>query len=512
MLLLLPISHEDSVVRRMPWVSLGIVGVCVALQVHSCAVVPDLERRGREIAREMREVEERALAVHFERRAAAARKLRDQRLLEQLGSGEPEVSPGSQEDWEDWSALDPSGFRKGKITPPDDPHYLRYKKLEAELASLKLELPAERFGYRPALDGFASLLSSMFAHGGWLHLIGNMWFLCLVGCNLEDRWGRWQFLFFYLVAGVLAALTFTALHPGEKTSLVGASGAVAGAMGAFMFCFARTRVKIFYFYMLLLTPRYGTFRASAWLVLAFWVLDELLMTLVEASSNMTGIAHSAHAGGFVFGGAVAFLLQRLGVDTQLDEASERAADDATVVFQEHPLYVQAVRQRAEGQNEAAIEALVRLVGEAPDHAPAHELLLEIGLERRDLRCVDFGLPVALEHQQRSGDHAALVAVYRELRRKLPDYGLSDKELLRVASAAGKLNDGPLVIQTVTELMEQHPGSPALPRALWLAAQTQGAQGAVELQRDTLRRLLQRFPQHAVATLARGELERMGVTS
>lgn len=509
-MLLLPVSHEDGATRRLPWVSVGIFAVCFVLEVNSCAVTPKLIERRNQLQLQMLEVEEKAIAAYQETLTPEDHKRDSEEFIENLATGGSERAQNQA--FEDHFTKSSKEFREGKLTAPDDPLYLEWKDLKAELDALIQKVPSMRFGYRPALDGLWRMLTSMFAHGGFLHLIGNMWFLYLVGCNLEDRWGRFQFLAFYVVAGCIAALTFTALHQESEIPLVGASGAVAGAMGAFMVCFSRTRIKIFYVYWLFMMPRWGTFRASAWVVLAVWVLQELSMTLVEVSATSTQVAHSAHAGGFLFGGIVAFLLKRAGVDSQLDQASERAADAEQTVFQEHPLYLQALDQRAVGNDAQAAALLVKLLRESPNHLGACEVLLDLGLMQGELRFIDYGLPTVFEQKQRLRAYEPLATLYRELRRTQPDYGLTDKELLGVATAAGHVKDGSLAIKAVSELMEQHPQSPLLPRAMWLAAEAQATLGALDLQRDTLERIMRRFPEHACASLARQALQRKGAVA
>lgn len=479
------------------------------MQVHSCAVTPGLERRARELSLEMSKLERQVIIEHWMRLVKKDRKPLYDRDVDELAE-----SPSSERA-QDYvllrAGLDaPRRFRAGELTEPGDPRFARYQAMQAELKSLELRVPSVRFGYRPALDGLASMLSAMFAHGGWLHLLGNMWFLYMVGCNLEDRWGRWQFLSFYGVAGCIAALTFTSLHPETESPLVGASGAVAGAMGAFMACFARTKVKMFYVYALMITPRWGTFSAPAWAVLALWMVEQFAMTLVEVSSTTTQIAYSAHAGGFLFGAVIALLLRRTGVDSQLDDASERAAEQAAVVWSEHPLYLEAVSLRDRGDDARAAECLVELLGESPEHVGAREVLFDLGLARGDLRCVDLGLGFLVGHYARVRAHEPLAALYRELRRALPDYGLTDEELLRVATAASHVSDGPLAIHAIGELLQQHPESALQPRALWVAAEVQAHFGSADLQRDTLTRIVRRFPEHACATLARDRLGHLEV--
>jgi membrane associated rhomboid family serine protease len=508
-MMLLPVSHADAVVRRTPWVSIAILGICVAVQVRSCVVEPPLEARAAEIEQEMAQLEDQAIEEHFAHVAADPTRKQEDDVAERIerARSDRDLTHVLAEPAVDAASM----FRAGKLTEPGDPRFVRFEVLRAEHTALERQMPMMRLGYRPALDGIVRMLSSMFTHGGWLHLLGNMWFLYLVGCNLEDRWGRWQFLTFYVVAGCIAALTFTALHRHMLQPLVGASGAVAGAMGAFMVCFSRTEITIFYAYMITLVPRWGTFRASAWIVMALWVAEEFVMTLIETSASGTSVAHSAHAGGFLFGAAVAFLLRLSGVDSQLDEASERAADESTGAWKEHPLYIDALQLRDRGADAEAIEKLIQLFTEQPDHVEGRETLLTLGLRSRNLRAIDRSLPFITEHFQRTRSDKPLVALYRELRRVLPDYGLTDQELLRIATAASHVDDGPLVIEAVSELMTQHPESALQPRAMWLAAQAQALHGAVSLQQDTLQRIVRRFPDHACGALAREQLDNLEVT-
>lgn len=511
-MLLLPLSHEHAQMRRVPWVSIGILGICVAFQVHACAITPALERRGEAIEEEMASIEEQVIDEYAAHRAKKLHDrqpqpdLDDEQWVEKLAQGGSERAQNETLMGLKFDAR--SKLKAGELTKPGDPRVARYKQLDDELLALTRQVPAWRFGFRPAFDGFWRMLTSMSAHGGWLHLLGNMWFLYLVGCNLEDRWGRGQFALFYLVAGCIAALSFRALHRDSTIPLVGASGAVAGAMGAFMVCFTRTKIRMFYAYIIMIKPRWGTFEASAWAVLLVWAGEQLLMTFVEAHTSHTPVAHSAHAGGFLFGVAFALVLRKTGIDSQLDAASETAYERDGALWQENPLYVEAVTQRDLGSPAAGIEALIKLVEDDPKHVAGRELLLELGLAQRELRALDLSVPFAIDRHYRERQHDASVALYRELRRLLPEYGLTDQELLRVASAAGQTRDDSIVIASVSELIEQHRQSPLLPRALLLAAEAQARVGVLEQQRATLARIVQRFPDHACAVQARTQLGRL----
>lgn len=142
-------------------------------------------------------------------------------------------------------------------------------------------------------------LTSMFLHGGWAHLIGNMWFLWLFGNNVEDSMGRGRYLAFYLLCGLGAALFQVAVQPGSVLPLVGASGAISGIMGAYVVLYPRIRVHMFI--LIVIFP--WTFTLPAFLMIGYWFLLQLFGGLVT-SSDAGGVAFWAHVGGFLAGVAL----------------------------------------------------------------------------------------------------------------------------------------------------------------------------------------------------------------
>ncbi|OHV36973.1 MULTISPECIES: rhomboid family intramembrane serine protease [Pseudofrankia] len=141
-----------------------------------------------------------------------------------------------------------------------------------------------------------SVLTSMFLHGSWLHLLGNMLFLGVFGNNIEDRMGRLTYLLFYLACGFVAAYGFSLAQPDSQNTLIGASGAIAGVLGAYLVLFPQARV-IGLIPVLFFIP----FWLPAWIVLGFWfVLQYLYFTGIGVSSG-GGVAYGAHVVGFVFG-------------------------------------------------------------------------------------------------------------------------------------------------------------------------------------------------------------------
>ena len=143
---------------------------------------------------------------------------------------------------------------------------------------------------------FLTPFTSMFLHGGLMHLAGNMLFLWVCGTNIEDHLGPFRFLLFYLAAGLAADFLFVVFNPSSTVPLVGASGAIAGVLGAYMFLFPRARILtlIFLFYFIRIV------RLPAVVVLGFWIFYQILMSALSTGAG-GGVAWLAHVGGFAFG-------------------------------------------------------------------------------------------------------------------------------------------------------------------------------------------------------------------
>ncbi len=147
------------------------------------------------------------------------------------------------------------------------------------------------------LAAYPTLITSMFMHGGWFHLLGNMLYLWIFGDNVEDLMGHGGFLVFYLLSGLAATWTHVLLNPGSRVPLVGASGAIAGVLGGYLVLFPRARI-------LSLVPL-GLFTrivaVPAVLFLPFWFVLQLFSGLGTLGSDAAGVAFWAHVGGFVAG-------------------------------------------------------------------------------------------------------------------------------------------------------------------------------------------------------------------
>jgi membrane associated rhomboid family serine protease len=153
---------------------------------------------------------------------------------------------------------------------------------------------------RFSLSHFWPVISSMFLHGGWMHIIGNMWFLWIFGDNVEDALGHFKYLVFYLLCGIAAGMTQVLFSAGSRLPMVGASGAIAGVMGAYLIKFPKSRIVTLVFIFIFFT----TIEVPAGLMLAYWFFIQFFSgvgTIGYSHVSQGGTAFFAHIGGFITG-------------------------------------------------------------------------------------------------------------------------------------------------------------------------------------------------------------------
>jgi membrane associated rhomboid family serine protease len=159
-----------------------------------------------------------------------------------------------------------------------------------------------RFLANPAAD-FITLFTSMFMHGGWLHLGSNMLYLWIFGDNVEDRFGHFKFLVFYLICGLAATAAQLAITTTSSIPNLGASGAIAGVLGAYVLLFPKTRVSVL--------QGSRVIPVSALIVIGFWFILQLFSSIgsIATAADTGGVAFMAHVGGFVAGFLLTFILR-----------------------------------------------------------------------------------------------------------------------------------------------------------------------------------------------------------
>lgn len=157
-------------------------------------------------------------------------------------------------------------------------------------------------------EGYLSLITSMFLHGGWLHLIGNMLFLWVFGDNVEDVMGHVRYLIFYLLTGVAAGLIQVLTNTDSTVPLIGASGAISGLLAAYIVCFPNGRVVTAVVFGFFIT----TMMVPAWIMIGYWILLQVIQGVVSLGidADTGGVAWFAHIGGFAAGLVLVFPFRR----------------------------------------------------------------------------------------------------------------------------------------------------------------------------------------------------------
>lgn len=270
-----------------------------------------------------------------------------------------------------------------------------------------------KFGFIPAFHKSSALnyFSCLFLHGGFLHLLGNMLFLFLAGLAMEDAWGRIFYGVFYLAAGVAATATHAFTAPESKVYLVGASGAIAGLMGAFMVRYFKARIKFFYFIIF----KAGTFKAPAYLMLPLWIALELKDTFIPSGAEQTGVAFWAHIGGFFFGLVVGAAVHYSGFGKWLEPKNVGRA----ISFGTGNAIHEAIAHMQEGESEDAVRKLKQRLEAVPTDDKACLALAkiygELGQRQTEITTYVRLIRLLLQKQQVNDAvqaYASLLETYR----------------------------------------------------------------------------------------------------
>lgn len=388
--MLIPIGHESGTVRRHPLVTYAIMLACVGVFLWTNHSAGDQSRDSERLLQDAWDFLlehpyleppprfERLLGPYRENeRLAALEQMDEYGLLDDLFDFEIEARQIELEEM-----LDEAFYAL------DDHPYHRYGLIARA----------------PSLTGF---FGYMFLHGGWMHLLGNLFLLFLTGTFIEDRWGRGLYAGFYLLAGLFAAGLFISRFPDLEMPLIGASGAVAGCMGAFLVRFWSTRIKFFYWLGFFV----GTFHAPAWLMLPLWFGNEFFMASLTESLGVTGgTAYWAHVGGFLFGVVGAYCMRFWQVEERyLDPQIE---SKITLVSNEG--VGEALALEAAGEREQAFEHLQRLVRREPGNREAAQALWDIGCSLGRAPEAAVGLVRVIRDELRAGDEALAVEHWLEL--------------------------------------------------------------------------------------------------
>ena len=389
--MLIPIGHENMQARRWPIITIGLIAINF---VAFLLTISTLKRESPELAQ---------LRIHIRLLAAMHPELAlppaAQKLVEELQRREPRVWAAAQNPnrklQDAWDA---------RMRQTESPTLLQEEmdNLSARYEELRSTSVLEHYSFVPAHPTWYSYITANFLHGGWLHIIGNMWFLWLAGIVLEDVWGRGLYLVVYLISGAFALQVHSWCNPGSNIATLGASGAVAALMGAFLVRFPRVRINMMWIWMFFRITR---FSAQALWLLPLWFAMEIFSGVLFGTRG--GVAHMAHVGGFVFGVLAALAICYSGVEHAINKAIEQEIDPA------HDAELDQIRDLV-GQNllDHALGELDRYTAVNPESESA--LLLQ-----QDIQWHKSNIPAYVHATQR------LCALHLNMR--ATDHALKDYE-------------------------------------------------------------------------------------
>ena len=371
--MLLPIKHENMTARRWPVVTLSLIAINTIVFLFTTMTMSDQ-------APELGEVKSDILilaALHPELKMQPE----EQRLVNGFKQSHPVEWKQVQNPYRD--VISPYD---AKVKLMEDPAQLQSEmdRLNTDYVKLSSSSLTEQYAFVPAHPNPISYLTANFLHGGWIHLIGNMWFLWLAGFVLEDVWGRWLYSSFYLIAGAAALQIHAWANPGSITPTLGASGAVAALMGGFLVRYPKMKIEmvwVFWFSLIRLMRtgnpfRYLRFKASAYWLLPLWLVIEVCEGSLFGSAST--VAHWAHVGGFVFGAAAALAIQYSGIEQKANQAIEQElawTNDAELE--------QASQMMEHGQLTEAQTLLTSYVATKPNSLDAWALLRQLHTRQND---------------------------------------------------------------------------------------------------------------------------------
>jgi len=274
--------------------------------------------------------------------------------------------------------------------------------LDGQWAQVRSHSIVEKYAYFPTRHTFSSYVTSSFLHGGWFHIIFNMWFLWLAGSVTEDAWGRIFYSLFYSAACFVSLWAHTATHPDSIMGVIGASGAVAALMGAFLVRNFKTKISFMLIFFWGFIPRVYRFKSPAWLMLPLWLGTQLFWGMM--SGEGAGVAYWSHVGGFAFGTVVALGVRFSGFEKKMD-----AAIEAQVGWSTDPRIVEAGESLARDPN-GAIEKLNGVLAEQPESAEALALLSKAywQLNRREENYEVLGRLAKVHVKKKELEHAVEV--------------------------------------------------------------------------------------------------------
>jgi membrane associated rhomboid family serine protease len=430
---LIPISHEEQRLARLPWVTIALLVANVLVFLLTLPLVTQEAAETRNRIQRVQEVLRFVVEHPYLRIPEELAGQMPEELARAVAAVPPPASLSAEAIAEEQAKLD---------------------RLWREFKAMTSTSVYRKYGYIPAHPSPLALFTSMFMHAGWMHLLGNMLFLWLSGGSLEDRWGRAFFLILYLVSGVAATLIHAAMTPRSDIPLVGASGAIAGLMGAFLIRLTTTRIRFFYWLFFFR----GTFHAPAWVMLPLWLLQQLFMARTGTEG---GVAVWAHIGGFGLGAVVATIVML----TDLEKKVLAPAVKKKTTWASPPQLTAVLEKLDRGNVDGAIKDLEAILRAKPDDIDARVSLIDARTRKGDHAAAGKDSARLVGAYLKARDMVGAIAAAKEHRQAFPNVPLLPRDQLALAADCEKRTDYQEAATRYQEAIAAGPDDPLAPKAL-----------------------------------------------
>ncbi len=385
-------------------------------------------------------------------------------------------------------------LEQGKIIAPGDPDYTEWKNLRNEYKQKRSRIFTIRFGFKPANPSLLTMFTYMFLHGSLGHLIGNMIFLWLVGCLLETGCGRIYYFTTYIVTGLGAAGMFWFWTTNTMGPLVGASGAIAGLMGAFTVLYGRKKMRIFYS----IGIYFNYIRIRAIILLPLWIGNEIYQLVF---SEMQYVAYLAHIGGLLSGALLGFINKKY-LGFYKEDAIEVEPEDEIL-----PLLEKALAHMGRLEMEEGAKLLNEILNKDPENISALKPLFDIyKTQPDDAQFHDLTKRFLLLLSKDSARDKMTIDVYNEYVRSVTKTRLSAVLYLRLISIFSAQGQPEKAEPILAFFLKKKPDLPGLAAALLKLANGYKKTGNYKKQRNCFTVLCKKFSDTPEALLAKNELK------
>ncbi len=436
--MILPIGHEGTGVRRLPWITFTIILINIVVFLFTNSADKNIQQDLKDTSIKIIKyyVEHPYLKFNFFGPENTGLQYRDSEI-------------------EKWANLTENVEVPDMDTLDDEQAHIDL--LISQLKDIRNSHPFWKYGLISTQRTPLSLLFHFFLHAGWLHLLSNLFFLYIMGPFLEDVWGRPIYAAFYILSGIISGFMYTIHYPDFTGPLVGASGAISAVISAFLIRYWKVRIKFVYWIYFFI----GTFTAPAWMMLIFEVARELFYAYINDSmaSSGAGVAYWAHFWGLAFGIITALLIKKFNIEEKY--IAPVIDDELKFVDKDFSILQHSLQLRENGQIEAAFDELNGISGASWKLPEIGEELWNIGMAiGRESEAAPV-LMRSVESEIMKGQTERALANFMQLKAKFPETELRDismkLKLLRqmVVEEDGRVAEG-LLMEVLNGLNSESP--------------------------------------------------------